>query len=109
MGRLDGKVALITGAASGMGRTAADVFAREGARVVLTDVADDAGQAAAEEISANGGQAAYVHADVSSEGDAQRMVAFVTDRFGALHVLYNNAGIFPGDDGSVIETPTETW
>ena len=109
MGRLDGKVALITGAASGMGRTAAQVFAREGARVVLADVTDDAGQDAVEEIGRSGGQAGYVHADVSREDDVERMVRFAMDRFGALTILYNNAGIFPADDGSVIETPLETW
>src|SRR5205823_12444037 len=109
MGRLEGKVALITGAASGMGRTAAEVFVGEGARVVLADVTDEAGQAAVEQISGDGGQAAYVHADVSSEGDVREMVAFALERFGSLDVLYNNAGIFPSDDSSVTATPTQTW
>jgi NAD(P)-dependent dehydrogenase (short-subunit alcohol dehydrogenase family) len=109
MGRLDGKVALITGAASGMGNVAARTFAQEGAKVVLADVADEAGQAAAGEITESGGRAAYVHADVSSDDDARDMVAFAMERFGALNVLYNNAGIFPGDDGSVTETSVETW
>jgi NAD(P)-dependent dehydrogenase (short-subunit alcohol dehydrogenase family) len=109
MGRLDGKVALITGAASGMGRTAAEVFAGEGASVVLADVTDNAGQAAAEEISSTGAGAMYVHADVSMETDVRGMVESAVQRFGSLDVLYNNAGIFPADDGSVTETPTETW
>jgi NAD(P)-dependent dehydrogenase (short-subunit alcohol dehydrogenase family) len=109
MGRLDGKVALITGAASGMGRIASKVFAREGARVVLADVVDDAAEATVEEIGRDGGNAAYVHADVSNQDDAERMIRFAGDRFGGLSVLYNNAGIFPADDGSVVETPTETW
>jgi NAD(P)-dependent dehydrogenase (short-subunit alcohol dehydrogenase family) len=109
MGRLDGKVALITGAASGMGRAAALVFAREGARVVLADVTDEPGESTVEEIGRSGGNAAYVHADVSSEDDAERMIRFARDRFGGLTILYNNAGIFPSDDGSVTETPTETW
>jgi NAD(P)-dependent dehydrogenase (short-subunit alcohol dehydrogenase family) len=109
MGRLDGKVALITGAASGMGSTAARVFANEGARVVLADVTDDAGEAVVEEIGRNGGNAAYVHADVSSDDDSERMIRFALDRFGGLTVLYNNAGIFPADDGSVIDTPSATW
>jgi NAD(P)-dependent dehydrogenase (short-subunit alcohol dehydrogenase family) len=109
MGRLDGKVALITGAASGMGRIASKVFAREGARVVLADVVDDAAEATVEEIGRDGGNAAYVHADVSNEDDAERMIRFAGDRFGGLSVLYNNAGIFPAADGSVVETPTETW
>jgi NAD(P)-dependent dehydrogenase (short-subunit alcohol dehydrogenase family) len=109
VGRLDGKVALITGAAGGIGRIAASLFAREGAKVVLADVADDDGKVTAEGIAAAGGQADYVHADVSSSAEAEAMVGFVVDRFGSLDVLYNNAGIFPGDDGSVTETAEETW
>jgi NAD(P)-dependent dehydrogenase (short-subunit alcohol dehydrogenase family) len=109
VGRLDGKVALITGAASGIGRIAASLFAGEGARMVLADVADDEGTVTAEGIVAAGGQASYVHADVSSPSQAEAMVAFAVDRFGSLDVLYNNAGIFPGDDGSVTETPEATW
>jgi NAD(P)-dependent dehydrogenase (short-subunit alcohol dehydrogenase family) len=109
MGRLDGKVALITGAASGMGNVAARTFAREGARVVLADVADESGQASVEEISSDGGEADYVHSDVSSEGDVRAMVQHARDRFGALNVLYNNAGVFPADDASVTDTPLDTW
>ena len=109
MARLDGKVALITGAASGMGKVAAALFAGEGARVMLADVADDVGQATAEEITSSGGEAAYVHADVSKAGEAEGMVRAATDRFGGLNVLYNNAGIFPADDGSVTETSEQTW
>jgi NAD(P)-dependent dehydrogenase (short-subunit alcohol dehydrogenase family) len=85
------------------------MFAREGARVVLADVADDVGQATAEEIMSSGGEAVYVHADVSSAHDAEAMVRAAMDRFGALNVLYNNAGIFPADDGSVTETSEQTW
>jgi NAD(P)-dependent dehydrogenase (short-subunit alcohol dehydrogenase family) len=106
MGRLDGKVALITGAASGMGKVAAALFALEGARVVLADVGDDAGEATAREI---GDGAVYVHADVSIAGDAERMVAASVELFGKLDVLYNNAGIFPADDAGVTDTPEETW
>jgi NAD(P)-dependent dehydrogenase (short-subunit alcohol dehydrogenase family) len=109
MGRLDGKVALITGAASGMGKVAATLFAGEGAAVVVADVTDGAGQATVEEIGGAGGMGAYVHTDVSSATEAEGMVRFAVERFGGLHVLYNNAGIFPSDDTSVIETPEETW
>src|SRR5262245_36608104 len=109
MGRLDGKVALITGAASGMGKVAASLFAREGAAVVVAHVADDAGKETAHEIESAGGRARYVRADVSSAAEAERMVAAATEAFGGLHVLYNNAGIFPADDGSVVETPETTW
>ena len=96
MGRLDGKVA-------------ATLFAREGASVVLTDVADDAGAETVAEIESSGGRAAYVHADVSSEADAQAMIRTAVETFGRLDVLYNNAGVFPPDDGSVIDTPESVW
>ncbi len=107
--RLAGKVALITGAASGMGRVAAHLFAAEGARVVVSDVTDDAGQATAEELRAAGHEAAFVRADVSRADDAEAMVAGTLRAFGALHVLYNNAGIFPADDDGPTDTPEETW
>jgi len=109
VGRLDGKVALITGGASGMGKVASSLFAREGAKVVLSDVSDEAGEATAREIQAAGGGAAYVHADVSKEDDAKAMVDAAVERFGGLHVLYNNAGIMLGDDGSVDTTSEEIW
>ena len=109
MGRLDGKVALITGGASGMGMVASRLFASEGASVVLTDVADDAGEAVAAEIETSGGQALYVHSDASDEADAEAMVKAAVDRFGGLHVLYNNAGVMMSQDGSVTETDASIW
>jgi NAD(P)-dependent dehydrogenase (short-subunit alcohol dehydrogenase family) len=109
MGRLDGKVALITGAAGGMGKVAAELFASEGARVVLADVLDEDGEETANDIRSAGGEAHYVHADVSSPADCRDMVGAAVDRLGSLDVLYNNAGIFPADDGSVTETSEVTW
>jgi NAD(P)-dependent dehydrogenase (short-subunit alcohol dehydrogenase family) len=109
MGRLDGKIALITGGASGMGRVAAGLFAKEGASVVLTDVADEAGEDVARGIEAAGGQAAYIHADVASEDDARAMVEAAVERFGGLHVLYNNAGVMLPDDGSIDSTDASVW
>jgi NAD(P)-dependent dehydrogenase (short-subunit alcohol dehydrogenase family) len=106
MGRLDGKVALITGAASGMGLEAARLFASEGARVVLSDVSEDAGRAAAAEL---GDAGAFVKADVSHADQAEAMVRFAVETFGGLQILYNNAGVFLPDDGGVVETPEETW
>jgi len=107
--RLAGKVALITGAGSGMGRAAAELFAGEGARVVVTDVVDDAGNATVAAVRAAGGDATYVRADVSKAADCEAMVRCATDTYGGLHVLYNNAGIFPADDGGVLDTPESTW
>src|SRR5947209_2186507 len=107
--RLEGKVALITGAGSGMGRAAAELFATEGAKIVVTDVVDDAGNATVGAVRAAGGDATYVRADVSSWSDCEAMVQCATDTYGGLHVLYNNAGIFPADDGGVLDTPESTW
>src|SRR5215211_4263764 len=104
--RLEDKVALITGGGSGMGKVAAQVFANEGAKVVLTDVNDEAGEATAAEIGSAG---FYVHADVSRESDAEAMVASAVDRFGRLDVLYNNAGVMLPDDGSVHSTDESIW
>ena len=109
MGRLDGKVALITGAGNGMGRCAAELFATEGARIVVADFDEGLGAGAVEAIEAAGGEAAFVKVDVSSSADTEAMVRFAMQRFGALHVLYNNAGIFPADDGGATETPESTW
>jgi NAD(P)-dependent dehydrogenase (short-subunit alcohol dehydrogenase family) len=109
MGRLEGKVALITGGASGMGMVASHLFASEGAKVVLTDVSDEAGEEVAEKISSEGGDATYVHADVSSEADARAMVATAVGTYGGLTILYNNAGVMLHADGSVDTTDESVW
>src|ERR1700737_3220663 len=109
MMRLADKVALITGAGSGIGREAALLFAREGASVVVAEVDDQAGRAAVEQIAASGGTARFVHADVSRAADAQAMIVEAEKAFGRLNVIFNNAGIFPDADGSVADTSEETW
>ncbi len=91
---LEAKVALVTGAGSGIGRAIALRFASEGARVVVNDVNDAGGAATVAEIEVNGGRAAFVHADVSNEPDVSRMMGFAEERFGGLDVLVNNAGVF---------------
>jgi NAD(P)-dependent dehydrogenase (short-subunit alcohol dehydrogenase family) len=107
--RLEDKVTIITGGASGMGRVAADIFAREGARVVLADVSEEAAADAADEVRRAGGQATSVAADVSDEAQARRMVDHAVATFGRVDVLYNNAGIMPAADHSVVDTDVVTW
>jgi NAD(P)-dependent dehydrogenase (short-subunit alcohol dehydrogenase family) len=109
MARLDGKVALITGAGNGMGRVASELFAREGARIVVADWSQDGGAETVAAVEAAGGEAAFCRVDVAKADQVERLVAFTMARFGALNVLYNNAGIFPADDGGVTETPEPTW
>jgi 3alpha(or 20beta)-hydroxysteroid dehydrogenase len=92
-GRLHGKVALITGASGGQGLVEAELFAREGAAVVLADVVDAPGRAAAKAIVAAGGRAIYVHLDVSRGAQWTRAIAATKRAFGALHVLVHNAGV----------------
>ena len=107
--RLAGKVALITGAGSGMGRTAALTFAREGARVVAADV-DVAGGQQTEALARDAGlDVRFVVADVAREADCRAMVDFAETTFGKLDVLYNNAGIFPEQDHSVVDTDEAVW
>lgn len=107
--RLDGKVALITGAGSGMGRVAALLFAREGAKVVATDVDEAAGLETESLAKAERLDVRFVRADVSREADCRAMVAFAEQTFGKLNVLYNNAGIFPEADHSVTDTEEAVW
>jgi NAD(P)-dependent dehydrogenase (short-subunit alcohol dehydrogenase family) len=107
--RLTNKVALITGAGSGIGRESALLFAREGARVVVADVNDDAGQGVVGELRAAGGEAVYVHADVSKSADAEGMIRAAEESFGRLDVLFNNAGISHARDDDAVATEEEVW
>jgi NAD(P)-dependent dehydrogenase (short-subunit alcohol dehydrogenase family) len=107
--RLDGKVTIITGGGSGMGKTAAELFAGQGARVVVSDVSEEAGEGVVAAVKAAGGEATFVKADVSHEDDARAMVQHAVATYGRLDALYNNAGIMPEADHSVIDTDVETW
>ncbi len=107
--RLKGKVALITGAGSGIGREAALLFAHEGAAVVVVDVAEAAGRETMEKIEAAGGRARFVRADVSRAEDVRAMVEAAEESYGRFNILFNNAGIFPSADGSVTDTEEEVW
>ena len=107
--RLDGKVTIITGGGSGMGRTAAELFAKEGARVVVADFSEASGRETVAQVLAAGGQATFVKADVSNEADARGMVQHAVATYGRVDVLYNNAGVMPEADHSVIDTDTDTW
>lgn len=94
MGRLDGKVALISGGARGQGAAEAQLFAREGAKVVFGDILDAEGRQVEAGIRAAGGEATYVHLDVTNEASWRAAVDTAVSRYGALHVLVNNAGIY---------------
>jgi NAD(P)-dependent dehydrogenase (short-subunit alcohol dehydrogenase family) len=107
MTRLEGKVALITGASSGLGAVAARLFAAEGAHVVIADMAD--GTDVVREITAAGGSAAYVATDVTSEQDTSDAVTFAVDTFGSLDVMYNNAGVMLSSDDNPVDTPLSTY
>ena len=94
--RLEGKVAIITGAAGSMGAEEARLFAREGAKVVIADVFDDDGRQVEAEIAETGGEATYVHADVTSEDNWERLISETVSQYGRLDILVNNAGVSGG-------------
>jgi len=109
-GRLKHKVALITGAGMGMGREASVLFAEEGARVVVADINAKAAGETVDLVKTAGGQAVAVTGDVAVEGDVKRMIEEGVGAFGALHVLYNNAGVLWKDkDRGVLETDGVQW
>lgn len=109
MGRLADKVALITGAGSGIGRASASLFAREGAQVVCVDLNETSALETTGLITHAGGEAIAVRADVSSAEDCEEMVAAAENTFGGLDVMFNNAGIMHGDDGDSQSTSEEIW
>ncbi|HEY5639900.1 MAG TPA: SDR family NAD(P)-dependent oxidoreductase, partial [Dehalococcoidia bacterium] len=107
MGKLDGKVAIVTGAASGIGKATATLFAVEGAVVVVADW-DEGGQHVADGIVAAGGKAVFVRTDVSRAPDVQAMVRTAVDEFGGLDVIFNNAGV-EGEQAATAECTLDNW
>ena len=107
MGRLDGKVAIISGGARGQGEVEAKLFAQEGAKVVFGDILDDEGRQVEAAIRQAGGEATYVHLDVAQEADWQKAVATAVSTYGKLDILVNNAGILSRD--GIEETTKELW
>jgi NAD(P)-dependent dehydrogenase (short-subunit alcohol dehydrogenase family) len=105
MGRLDRKVCVITGAAGGIGREAALLFSEEGAKVCVGDVDESAGEATARECR----EAFFFPVDVTNEDSVRALYAETANRYGGIDVLYNNAGIMPPDDASVLDTARDTW
>ncbi|HLZ72433.1 MAG TPA: SDR family NAD(P)-dependent oxidoreductase [Dehalococcoidia bacterium] len=106
--RLEGKVALVTGAGSGIGRATAKRLASEGAKLVVAELNEEAGTATAAQIEDTGGEAVFVRADVSRAEDVEATVAAAVKRFGALHIVHNNAGIMPRG-GPVEQMSEEHW
>jgi len=104
MERLQDRVAVITGGGGGIGAATARRFAQEGARVVVVDLSDEAGQAVADEV---GG--IYVHADVTSAEDVERIFATAHETYGSVDIAFNNAGISPPDDDSILVTGIDAW
>jgi NAD(P)-dependent dehydrogenase (short-subunit alcohol dehydrogenase family) len=107
--RLDGKVALITGSASGIGRQTALLFAREGARIAAVDLSSDANEETASLVRQAGGDILTLQADVSKAVDCQEMVARTEAHFGKLDVMFNNAGVMLSEDGDAVSTDEQIW
>jgi 3-oxoacyl-[acyl-carrier protein] reductase len=91
--KLEGKVALVTGAGSGFGKASALLFAKEGAKIVVVDIDSKTGNKTVDLIKRDGGEASFVQADVSKSSDSEKMIKFAMDRYGRLDILFNNAGI----------------
>jgi len=107
--RLKDKVALITGGGSGIGYQTALLFAKEGASVVVIDINDENGNKTVSEIEAQGGRAVYVHANIAEASDCEHMIQTAENTYGALHILFNNAGISHAEDDDAINTSEDVW
>jgi NAD(P)-dependent dehydrogenase (short-subunit alcohol dehydrogenase family) len=108
MAKLDGKVAIVTGGASGIGRATAQLFAAEGASVLVADWTEDAGKQVAAEMTTAGGKAQFVQVDVSDPAAVERMVQIAVEAFGRLDVIFNNAGV-EGEQALTADCTLENW
>jgi NAD(P)-dependent dehydrogenase (short-subunit alcohol dehydrogenase family) len=109
MGRLDGKVSIVTGAGTGIGRAIARIFAGEGSRVVVADLDVRSAERTVEIIKTTGGDAVSISTDISKAFDAERMVQFAVDTYGKLDILVNNAAIYGFDTPEITDFPEEDW
>ena len=107
MKRLDGRIALVTGGASGIGKATAFRFIDEGAKVIISDIQDEIGESVVKELTAKGGDAIYLHHDVASEESWKDVLSKIEAKYGGLDILFNNAGI--GDTLTLEETPMDTY
>ena len=107
--RLQDKVVLITGASGGIGRETALCFAQEGAAIVAVDINDEGGRETVAQVTAQGGQATYVHADVATAAGCQAMVQAAEESYGRLNILFNNAGIMHSQDDDALNTEEDIW
>ncbi|MGO3049016.1 short-chain dehydrogenase [Staphylococcus casei] len=107
--RLQDKVCIITGAGGGMGRVAAQMFANEGAKIAVFERDAQAGQTTVDEITKNGGQAQFFKVDIANEANVKNAVEATVQTFGKIDVLYNNAGVMPEADNSVVNTSEDVW
>ena len=109
MNRLQGKVAIITGAGKGIGLASALLFAKEGARIVIAEIDEAAGRRAESEVRSHGGEARFVRTDVTDEASVMAMAEFAVSTYGRIDILYNNAGLSTSRDGPVTEAPAEEF
>src|SRR5215468_1706113 len=108
-GRLDGKVALVTGGASGIGRATALTFAREGVKLVIADMNEEGGQQTVHMITENGGEATFVQVDVTSASAVEALISKTVETYGRLDCAHNNAGISGGGRALTADYPEDTW
>jgi NAD(P)-dependent dehydrogenase (short-subunit alcohol dehydrogenase family) len=107
--RLKGKIALVTGGSSGLGRATAQLFSREGAKVVIADINVEGGEETVRSISNEGGEAQFVRTDVSKSTEVEALINQIIERYSRLDCAYNNAGILGGELASVVDQTEETW